>query len=79
MTACLYCGSRAVHRDHIVSKDDRRRYGIEANDTRYHAPACMRCNVNKLTRRLVPPSMAYLVDELNELMAGTRWRVWNGD
>lgn len=77
---CAYCGTaRAVHRDHIVSSADRRRYGIAKNDVRYHAGACVTCNLNKLTRRLVPPTHAYLVDELNELTTGTRWRVWNGD
>lgn len=77
---CLYCRRRpAIHIDHIVSKDDRRRYGIAKDDERYHAQSCGECNWTKLTRRLVPSSKAELVDELNALMTGTRWRVWSGD
>jgi hypothetical protein len=77
---CSYCSTaRSVHTDHIVSKNDRRRYGIAKNDARYHAPACPSCNWHKLDSRVVPPTHAHLVDELNARMAGTRWRVWNGD
>ncbi len=76
---CSYClTARAIHVDHIVSKNDRRRYGIAKDDARYHAVSCMRCNLNKLDSRLVPSTHAHLVDELNELMAGTRWRLWDG-
>ena len=76
---CSYCDkARSIHNEHIVSNADRRRYGIAKNDAKYHAAACGDCNWRKLDSRLVPPTHAYLVDELNELMTGTRWRVYRG-
>lgn len=76
---CGYCGvARAIHRDHIVSKADRDRYKIDKDDVRFHVAACGPCNWTKSTRRLVPPSHAHLVDELNALMAGPRWQIYRG-
>ena len=43
------------------------------------APACHPCNIAKGARRLVPESWSHLIDELNDLFGGTKWRVWRGD
>lgn len=76
---CAYClTARAVHTDHIVSGADRRRYRIAKNDARFHVPACGPCNWRKLTSRLLPASHEHLIPELNALMTGVRWRVWDG-
>ncbi len=79
MTVCAYCGRpNPEHRDHIVSKNDRRRYGIDKNDQTFIVPSCKECNWRKLTMRLVPKSHEHLIPELNALMAGPRWQLWDG-
>lgn len=72
---CNYCRKeRAVHRDHIMSSDERRRHDGWDEET---VPACFDCNMLKLTRRLVPVGYPRL-EELREL-TGREWREWNGD
>ena len=75
MTACEYCGARAVHADHIFSKALRRRFPDWQNVT---VPACFACNMLRGTRRLLPPSWAHRQQELEEL-TGKKWAVWHGD
>ena len=83
MTLCSYCGprARAIHADHIVSGQDRKRTrpdgslvyeGFQTETT----PACGACNWRKLTMHLTPPSYPRLA----ELQAiNKNWREWNGD
>ena|SRR3990167_11217523 len=53
--------------------------GGTLDETLYETvPACMRCNGNKLTRLLIPPSWTGRLDELNDLGIGI-FRVWHGD
>lgn len=76
---CAYCDRpNPEHRDHIVSKNDRRRYGIDKSDERFIVACCKEDNWRKYTMRLVPPTHAHLVDELNALMAGPRWQIYAG-
>lgn len=75
---CAYCASaRAVHMDHVVPKSLAKRHDLPAEFTAT-VPACFACNTRKGARRLLPPSWADKVDELNELLPGTPWRVWAG-
>ena len=76
---CAYCGApNATTVDHIIPKADRRRADIRDDDERYLVAACMRCNLNKSTRRLVPMLWEVLIPALAELIPGTPWRVWDG-
>lgn len=89
---CAYCRkARAVNRDHVVPKALRK--GYEANqrvvsewqkeaiplDLLGTVPSCFNCNIRKGTRRLVPPSWADRVEDLNRFFGGREWRVWSGD
>ena len=70
--ACAYCGERAIHLDHLVSRAMRRRHSGWEDAT---VPSCGPCNWRKGTRRLVP--MDY---EPFDKLPGTRpWMRWNGD
>ena len=85
MTLCSYCGphtgARAIHADHIVSGQDRKRTrpdgslvyeGFQTETT----PACGPCNWFKLTRKLTP----FGHPRLAELQAiDSTWREWDGD
>src|SRR5690606_31632108 len=76
---CAYCGAPATTWDHVVPKSLARKL----KDTlplrlRDVVEACLDCNVRKMTRRLVPPSWADKVDELNERIGGSPFRVWRG-
>ena len=82
MSICAYCDTRrAVNSDHIVPKAERqrleRRYGGETSFS-VTVPACFECNNLKSTRRLVPPSWANRLVEL-EALTNKTWKVWNGD
>ena len=73
MTACSYCGKRAVHMDHIMGKALRRRFPAWENVT---VPACGPCNWRKLTRRLVPVGYPRLYEL--RILTGKEWREWTG-
>ncbi|HXH10348.1 MAG TPA: hypothetical protein VNP04_11375 [Alphaproteobacteria bacterium] len=76
---CAYCGvRRAIHADHVVPASLLRKRPDVPARLRILVAACGECNWRKMTRRLVPPSLAYLVPELNEAFPGTPWRVWRG-
>lgn len=79
---CAYCRERyAVNRDHVVPKSYRKHRPTDSIPThlRETVPACFQCNLRKGTRRLVPPSWADRLDELNEVLPGVPWRVWDGN
>jgi hypothetical protein len=81
---CAYCGDKAIHMDHVVPKSLQRKYHQQHGkklplDLAATVPSCGDCNWRKGTRRLVPPSWADKVDELNVLFFGSRFRVWAGD
>ena len=77
---CAYCGTRrAVNRDHVVPKALRKNRGVLPMHLLITEPSCFECNIRKGQRHLVPPSWAHLVDELNEVVGGAPWRVWDGD
>ncbi len=81
--SCAYCGAPAIHMDHVVPKSLQRKYHqINGRHLplllRGTEPSCGPCNWRKLNRHLVPPSWAFLVDELNERVGGAEWRVWRG-
>jgi hypothetical protein len=77
---CAYCRkARAVNRDHVIPKSLRKRLGEVPAHLLLTVPACFACNIRKGQRHLVPPSWAGLVDELNEVVGGAEWRVWDGD
>ncbi len=79
MSLCSYCGprtgARAVHKDHIASKSERRSLPKEWETET--VGACMACNTRKLSRRLVPPGYPSL-EELREL-TGKVWAEWDGN
>ena len=85
---CAYCRTeRACNRDHVIPRQVVRNY--------YHStpidsptipakwletvPACITCNVNKGSRRLVPESWAKRIKALNRFFGGVEWRTWDGD
>ena len=71
---CAYCRTeRAVHKDHIMSKGDRRRHEGWDSET---VDSCASCNWRKLTRRLVPVGYPRL-EELREI-TGKVWKEWDG-
>lgn len=76
---CAYCG-RANPRtiDHIIPNADRQRFGIDFLDERYMVACCLGDNSMKGTRRLLPPSWASRVEEMNAAFPGAPWRVWRG-
>lgn len=75
---CAYCGERAVHMDHVVHRFERKKRAGIPTEFLGLEPACMKCNITKGTRRLVPPSWAHQLDAMNEFFGGTRWRTWDG-
>lgn len=89
---CAYCQTeRGVNQDHVVPKSLVKKHARDVASTSswVHEPipsdflgtvdCCLTCNVNKGTRRLVPPSWADKVEELNAFFGGTPFRVWSGD
>jgi hypothetical protein len=81
---CAYCRvRRAVHADHVIPKSLQKKYARMGKP--FPAAlcetvgACAPCNWLKLTLRLVPPSWADRLDEINALVSGTPFRVWAGD
>lgn len=85
---CAYCRKRrAVNRDHVIPRSVLRTYNATAPDDAPSVPpewlvevaSCFECNILKGRRRLVPPSWAKQVDELNRFFGGTPWRTWSGD
>lgn len=76
---CAYCQTRdAVNKDHVVPKSLRRAHTIP-DEFQGTVPACFSCNMRKGQRRLVPPSWAHLIPQLNEHFGGTPWRTWDGN
>ena len=72
---CAYCRKeRAVHKDHIMSKSDRRRHEGWDDET---VDSCAACNWRKLSRHLVPRGYPRLA-ELNELTPNRPWEEWDG-
>jgi len=75
---CAYCKvAPAVHRDHVIPKSLQRKYDIPAH-LAGTVPACFACNMLKATLRLVPLTWADRLDEINALVSGTPFRVWDG-
>jgi hypothetical protein len=80
---CAYaCSLPAVHADHVVPRLLQKKYARMGKplpaELCVTVPACFNHNILKGTRRLVPPSWAGKVDELNGLVSGARFRVWHG-
>ncbi len=75
---CAYCSGRATEIDHILSRAEGRRAGIERDNEAWIVSACHDCNGRKGTRRLLPPSWAHHHQALEE-MTGKKWQVWSGD
>ncbi len=75
---CAYCGDDAQTIDHILSKAEGRRQGIERDNEAWIVAACHDCNVLRGTRRLYPPSWERHKEKLEE-MTGRPWMVWSGD
>ncbi len=76
---CAYCGDDAQTIDHLFSKADSGRLHIARDDMRYIMACCRDCNHRKLTRHLVPASMAEMIPDLNDMTPGRFWFVWNGE
>ena len=91
---CAYCGDLATTADHVVPRavlgkhrSERALKGKTCPCKRHSVPvhllelvaACERCNLLKLTRRLIPPSWADRLTLLQVMFPGTPWRVWHGD
>ena len=84
---CAYCGAPAVNGDHVIPRSVVRSYNRSAptgapsipNEWLTVVAACFACNIRKGPRRLVPPSWAARVNELNHFFGGTPFRVWHGD
>lgn len=78
---CVYCPDRAVHLDHLISKNQARRR-VEAwrarENPRYKLPTCFAHNMRKYTFNRVPPSHAHLIPELEEI-TGNAYAVWDGE
>lgn len=88
--ACAYCGAPATGADHVIPKAIRKHYTEHVRlATKWikrctipeellgTVPCCLKCNVNKSTRKLVPPSWADKVVAIREVVPGD-WRVWHG-
>lgn len=78
MSACAYCGKRAIHTDHVIPRSLAKKHPELPAELLATVRSCGPCNWLKLTRRLVPPSWSDRIDTLNELLPGTPWRVWTG-
>ena len=81
---CAYCANaKAVQRDHVIPYSLAQKYphiyAFLPERLKVLVPACITCNINKGTRRLVPPHLADLIPDLAEAYPGTPWRVWSGD
>ena len=78
---CLYCGERAVQRDHLIKTAGARR-SVEARRTRELAQcqvaACRDCNEAIGTRCFVPPSHVHLIPELQRI-TGSVYGVFDGN
>ena len=88
MAACEYCGvRRAVNLDHVIPKSlfrlrftgrkARLRGKVDPIWKDLTVDACFECNTAKAARKLIPPSLAHRLSELNDLGIGT-FRVWDG-
>lgn len=84
---CAYCGAPAANGDHVIPRSLVRSYNLYAPadapsipvELLSVVPACFDCNSRKQARRLVPPSWAQHIDQLNDFFGGAPWRVWDGD
>lgn len=78
---CQYCGKRAVQRDHVYPVRLKRRCeraGIDREALENQVACCMKCNVEKGNRCLVPPSWADRIPELEEAI-GKVFHVFDGE
>ena len=89
MPTCAYCDGRngvVTCRDHVIHRmrwKPRARIaalvGFDRDDPQNLVPACTFCNINRITRKLLPPSWADRVEWLNTLFPSrVPWRVWDG-
>ena len=75
---CAYHGGRATEIDHIFSRAEGQRQEIARDDEEWIVAACHDCNGRKGTRKLVPPSMAERIPDLNDMTPGRFWLAWDG-
>lgn len=80
---CAYCGVRqGLTRDHVMPKHLVKRLKRQGREIPAELTAtvacCLICNLNKSTRKLVPPSWEDKIPALREVYNG-KWRVWRGD
>lgn len=81
---CMYCRTkRAVHADHVIPKSLQKKYARMGKpfpaDLCATVGSCMACNLLKATLRLVPPAWEHRLDEINALVGGTPFRMWDGN
>lgn len=82
--SCAYCGkARAVHREHVLPKSLQKKYARMGKAFPaalcVTVGSCMACNLLKATLRLVPPAWESRLDEINALVSGTPFRMWDGN
>lgn len=83
---CAYCGgpeSLGFNRDHVVPKSLQKKLRQMGKPLPPHLCgtvwSCWPCNIRKGARHLIPESWADRLDELNNIISGTPFRVWHGD